>query len=169
MIEKLDRHLRQDARAETVIARDHARTEKRRNRLPSFLIVSGWILKMLSESRYALFQNDIETIKVGFALYSGKNDNALNLTGIIYSHRVAKIMIGHIVKYNPGIFDKMIENPETVTDPETQSNIIASHLKEHPSDAGKVIEKFKRGDIDPRVYNRAARYAKRLKAAEKCK
>ena len=169
MAEMLDRHVLQDARAKKVIARERARNEKRKNSLPPFLVVSGWLLKILSESKYALFQSDIETIRDSLALYSGENNNALNLTGIIYSHHVAKIMIGHIVKYAPGIFDKMIENPETVTDPETQSNIIASHLKEHPSDASKVIEKFKRGDIDPRVYNRAARYAKRLKAAEKSK
>lgn len=164
-----EKYIDENARAAKVIARDRARQEKRKNGLPLVLIVSGWLLKMLSESEYALFQSDVETIKDSFALYCGENDNALNIMGIIYSHRVAKIMIEYVVKYNPGIFDKMIKNPETVTDPETQSNIIAGHLKEHPSDAQKVIENFKRGDIDPRVYNRAARYAKRLKAAEKCK
>lgn len=164
-----EKHIDEDVRATRVISRERARIEKRKNGLPPFLIVSGWLLKMLSESEYALFQSDVETIKDSFALYCGENDNALNITGIIYSHRVAKIMIGHVVKYNPGIFDKMIKNPETVTDPETQSNIIAGHLKEHPSDAQKVIEKFKRCDIDRRVYDRAARYAKRLKATEQCK
>ena len=169
MVESMDRHVRQNIRAQEVIARERARQERRKNALPPFLAVSGWLLKILSKPQYSRFQSDIDTIKDSFALYCGENGNAINLADIIYSHRVARIMIGHIVKYNPGVFDKMIRNPETVTDLETQSNIIAGHLKEHPSDAGKVIEKFKRGDIDPRVYNRAARYAKRLKAAEKCK
>ena len=169
MVKSMDRHARQDACAKKVIARERARQEKRKNGLPPFLAVSGWLLKILSKSQYNYFQNDIDTIKCSFALYCGENSNALNLTNMIYSHCVARIMIGHIVKYNPGVFDKMIRDPETVTDPETQSYIIAGHLKEHPGDAYKVIEKFKRGDIDPKVYNKALRYAKRLKAAEKQK
>lgn len=169
MVELMDRHARQDIRAKKVIARARARQEKRKNGLPPFLVVSGWLIKTLSKSQYNYFQNDIDTIKSCFALYYAENGNAINLAGIIYSHRVAKIMIAHIVKYNPGVFDKMIKNPETVTDPETQSNIIAGHLKEHPGDAYKVIEKFKRGEIDPKVYNRALRYAARLKVAEQCK
>lgn len=169
MVEILDKHAREDEKAKKVIDRTRARQEKRKNGLPPFLAVSGWLLKILSKSQYNYFQNDIDTIKCSFALYCGENSNAINLTGIIHSHRVAKIMIGHIVKYNPGVFDKMIRNPETVTDPETQSYIIAGHLKEHPGDAYKVIEKFKRGDIDPKVYNKALRYAARLNVAEKCK
>lgn len=169
MVEKLDRHARQDKRAKAVIARENRRIEKRKNGLPPFLVVSGWLLKILSKPQYNRFQSDIDTIKDSFALYCGKNSNALNLTNMIYSHRVARIMIGHIVKYNPGVFDKMIEKPDTVTDPETQSYIIAGHLKEHPGDAYKVTEKFKRGDIDPKVYNKALRYDARLNVAEKCR
>jgi len=167
MVKSMDRHARQDACAKKVIARERARQEKRKNGLPPFLAVSGRLLKILSKSQYNCFQNDIDTIKCSFALYCGENNNAINLTSIIHSHRVAKIMIGHIVKYNPGVFDKMIEKPDTVTDPETQSNIIAGHLKEHPGDAYKVIEKFKRGEIDPKVYNKALRYTARLNIAEK--
>ena len=150
MVEKIDIHAHQEA-------------------LPSFLMVSGWVLKHLSPTTYAMFQNDVQTIQDSMELYYGQNDNALNLKGMVYSHLVAKILIRRIAKRNPGIFDKMMANPGSVTDPETQSNIIAGHIKSYPSDASKVIEKFKRGDIDPRVYDRAARYAKRLKAAEKSK
>ena len=164
-----DKHARQDARAKKVIERQRERQEKRRNGLPPFLVVSGWLLKILSKPQYNRFQSDIDTIKGSFALYYGENSNALNLTNMIYSHCVARIMIGHIVKYNPGVFDKMIMSPETVTDPETQSYIISGHLRNHPNDAGKVIEKFKPWEIEPHVYTLASRYAKRLKAAEKCR
>ena len=169
MVESMDRHARQDRDAKMVIARERARQEKRKNGLPPFLVVSGWLLKILSKPQYNCFQSDVDTIKGSFALYCGENGNAINLAGKIYSHRVARIMIGHIVKYNPGVFDKMIRNPETVTDPETQSYIIAGHLKEHPGDAYKVIERFKPGEIDSKVYKRALRYAARLNIAETCR
>ena len=45
MIEKLDRHARQDKRAKEVIARENRRIEKRKNGLPPFLMVRSGLLK----------------------------------------------------------------------------------------------------------------------------
>ena len=59
MVIKLDRHSRQNAHAEAVIARERARNEKRKNGLPPFLMVrSGlikcWIPTMITVGGFAL-------------------------------------------------------------------------------------------------------------------
>lgn len=140
-----------------------------KNDLPPFLMVSGWFLKLFSKSKYAMFQSDVDTIQSNLSFYVGKNDNALNLAGMVYSRKIAKILIRYLTQYNPGVFDKMIGRPETVTDAETRSHIIAGHLRAHPDAASKVIESFKPSEIDPKVYNTALKYAKRLKDCERCK
>ena len=45
MVEKLDRHARQDKRAKAVIAHENRRIEKRKNGLPPFLMVRSGLLK----------------------------------------------------------------------------------------------------------------------------
>ncbi len=51
MVELMDRHARQDARAKEVIERERAHQEKRKNRLPPFLMVrsgllNGWLVTL---------------------------------------------------------------------------------------------------------------------------
>ena len=176
MVKSMDRHAHQDACAKKVIARERARQEKRKNDLPPFLMVSGCVLKHLSPAKYILFQNDIQTIKDAFENYSKKDKkgnysaDALNLTNKVNYHFVAKVLIRHIVKYNPGIFDKMIEDKNSVTDIETTSYIIKAYLRYHAKDDvitivntfGREGEPDKSNEVDPRVYAEAFRRAQRL-------
>ena len=176
MAEPMDRHARQDVCAKKVIACERARQEKRKNSLPPFLMVSGWVLKHLSSVKYILLQNDIRTIKDAFENYGKKDENdnysvdALNLTNIVNYHFVARTLIRHIVKYNPGIFDKMIADKNSVTDIETTSYIIDAYLRYHAKDDvitivktfGRKGELDKSNEIDPRVYAKAFRRAQRL-------
>lgn len=120
-----------------------------------------------TERKRKLFKQDIETIKREFAMYIKHQGYPLDLVGTIYSQKLAKILIEHIVKRNPGIFDKMIQNPDSVMDPETRSNIISGYLKTRPDVADKVVNTFKAGEIDPKVYNKALKYSNRLRDYEK--
>ncbi len=169
-----EKRARQDECAKQVIERTRQRQEKRKSSLPLFLAVSGWLLKMLSKSRYQNFQNDVQTIREAFSNYLNDKNSVLNLTGMVNSHKLAEILIGHIVQNEPGIFDKTIKDPEMVTDPETLTYIINAYLKHHPDAGMAIIEKCKpsgyhnngndkRSEIFPSVYAKARLYAQRSK------
>ena len=133
-----------------------------KNDLPVSLMISGWFLKNWSRTQYILFQCDVQTIKRCLSFYNSNNNDALNLAGLIYSRKIAKALIKYIVQNNPGIFDKMIANPESVTDAETRTNIIAGHFSKNPQDAIKVIKKFKPSEVEAKIYKKAKSYASRF-------
>ena len=114
-----------------------------------------------------IFKQDIEIIKDEFDRYIADKGYSIYLAGKIYSPKLARILIRDIAEHNPCVFDKMIADPNTVTDPETQSHVISGYLREHPGDAQKVIDTFEPGQIDPKVYNKALKYANRLKNSER--
>lgn len=205
-----EKHIRENARAAAVIARDRKHKEQRKNALPPFLMVragllDAWIVPIATtilvarvmgtgqnfqanfslvdiacgalvfgticygaistDKKRKLLKQDIETIKNEFSMYLNHKDYPLDLVGTIYSPRLAKILMKHIVKHEPGIFDKMIENPNSVLDTETQSHIIAGYLSNHPGSADKIIQTFAPGEIDPKVYAKAVKYSNRLKSS----
>ena len=92
----------------------------------------------------------------------------IDLTDKINSDRLARILVQHISKYNPGLFDKMMQNPDSVADIKVAENIILGHLKSHPDAAQKILDAFPRKETFPKkLYSRLDRYAKRLKRSEK--
>lgn len=114
-----------------------------------------------------IFKQDIEIIKDEFDRYITDKNYSIYLAGKIYSPKLARILIRDIAEHNPYVFDKMITTPDTITDPETQSHVIFGYLRRHPGDAQKVIDTFEPGQIDPKVYNKALKYANRLKNSER--
>jgi len=215
MIESMDRHARQDARAKEVIERERARQEKRKNSLPPFLMVrsgllNNWIwalglgaglaCSILKEHEFingglgkwttvfgVLFaiamyygaiktdlkrdgmKNDIKTIQKEFYLYMKNNNYVLDFSKEIQNKKLMRILIEHIVKYDDGIFDKMVENPASVDDFDARNAIIGGELKVRPDHAQNVIESFNQQDISFKLYKKAQKYTERLRNSEKMK
>lgn len=163
-----EKRCKEDEHAAAVQARAKERQKRRADALPPFLVVNGWVLKLLSSAWYFAFQNDVRTIKDAFANYNKKDEqgnfrsDVLNLRGFIRYPHVAKRLIRHIVKYNEGIFDKMIADKGSVTDIETCSYIIDAELRYRPDHAKQVIYTFNPEEVNPRVYDKALKYATRL-------
>ena len=134
------------------------------------LAFSGICYGMIStEKKRSLLKQDIENIRDEFNRYIYDPNYSVYLIGKVYSSKLAKILIRDITAHNPYVFDKMIKDPDTITDSETQSHIISGYLRKYPSDAQKVIDTFKPEQIDPKVYNTALTYVTRLKNSEKIK
>ena len=120
-----------------------------------------------TERKHSIFKQDIEIIKDEFERYINNPNYSVYLAGKIRSPKLAKILIRDIAEHNPYVFDKMIAAPDTITDPETQSHVISGYLRKHPGDAQRGIDTFKPDQIDPKVYNKALKYATRLRNSEK--
>lgn len=115
-----------------------------------------------------MLKKDIWTIRLETNKYMDLPNYQIDLTYKINSDRLARILVQHISKYNPGLFDKMMQNPDSVADIKVAENIILGHLKSHPDAAQKILDAFPRKETFPKkLYSRLDRYAKRLKRSEK--
>ncbi|MBO4480338.1 MAG: hypothetical protein J5742_01785 [Alphaproteobacteria bacterium] len=107
--------------------------------------------------------HDISTIREATTKYMSEPDYKLDLTDSLNSDKLARILLQHISKYNPGIFDKMLKNPESVNDIDTAQDIILGYLKKHPSDAQKVLDTFDIETMPKKVQRKTKRYANNLR------
>lgn len=115
-----------------------------------------------------MLKKDIWTIRQKTNRYMDESNYQIDLTGKINSDKLARILVQHISKYNPGLFDKMMQNPDSVADINVAENIILGHLKSHPDAAPKILDAFPRKETFPKkLYSRLNRYATRLKQSEK--
>ena len=108
-------------------------------------------------------KEDIWEIRTATSRYLIEPDYQLNLTDKINNQKLARILIQHISRYNPGLFDKMIANPESVIDMNAAQNIILGHLKAHPDDAQKILDTFNIETMPQKVQRKATLYANRLR------
>ena len=108
-------------------------------------------------------KDDIWEIRMATSRYLKESDYQLDLTDQINCEKLEKILIQYISKYNPGLFDKMMMNPESVTDINVAKNIILGHLKKHPADAQKILDTFDIETMPQKVQRKATLYANRLR------
>ena len=149
--------------------------EEKLGRPELFLGVSGFLLSLtLAWATYATPQiqkalkYDIWTIRQETNRYMDESNYQIDLTDKINSDRLARILVQHISKYNPVLFDKMMQNPDSVADINVAKNIILGHLKSHPDAAQKILDAFPRKETFPKkLYSRLNRYANRLNKSEK--
>ncbi len=115
-----------------------------------------------------MLKKDIWTIRQETNRYMNESNYQIDLTDKINSDKLERILVQHISKYNPGLFDKMMQNPDSVADINVAENIILGHLKSHPDAAQKILDAFPRKETFPKkLYSRLNRYATRLKQSEK--
>lgn len=74
------------------------------------------------------------------------------------------LVLQNIAKHNPGIFDKFMQNPNSITDKKIAENILFGHLKSHPVDAQKILDVFNIETMPNKLRRRATIYANRIKS-----
>lgn len=107
--------------------------------------------------------DDIRNIRQEMHRYMHSRYYKIDLTDAIHSDKLARILVQHISKYNPGLFDKMMRNPGSVTDINVAENIILGHLKSHPDAAQKILETFDIETMPHKVQRKVNRYAHNLR------
>ena len=152
------------------------RKEQRTNDLPMIVRLVCWCLKVYSATqdkrfptKYTVFQDNIQTIKDGFAGYLTKDENGnyintLNLSNIKISPFFAKILIGYLVKHNKGVFDRVMIEPWSA-DGVASSYVVNAYVKMHPEAAEAIKTKLGNMYLEDWVLARLTRYSARLKAA----
>lgn len=127
-----------------------------------FFLTFTWALYVTPKIQEAL-KNDMRNIRQEIRRYMGSPDYQIDLTDEIFSDKLARILVQHISKYNPGLFDKMMQNPDSVADINVAENIILGHLKSHPDAAQKVLDTFDIETMPTKVQRKVNRYARNLR------
>lgn len=121
---------------------------------------------IVTDKQKKSMQQDINTIQTECYKYIHNNGYTLEFSNAVKNKKLMRILIEHIVKYEPGIFDKMMAKPESVYDFDVRGDIIGQHLKTHPADAQRILDAFDAESIPDHVYRRVNRYAARLKNSQ---
>lgn len=74
------------------------------------------------------------------------------------------MVLQYIAKHNPGVFDKFMQKPTSITDEKIAEKILLGHLKSHPMDAQKVLDVFNTKTLPNKLRRRATIYANRIKS-----
>ncbi len=127
-----------------------------------FFLTLMWALYVTPEIQEAL-NNDMRNIRQEINRYMDFPNYKIDLTDKIFSDKLARILVQHISKYNPGLFDKMMQNPDSVADINVAENIILGHLKSHPDAAQKILDTFDIETMPTKVQRKANRYAHTLR------
>jgi len=110
-----------------------------------------------------MLKKDIWTIRQETNRYMNESNYQIDLTDKINSDKLARILVQHISKYNPVLFDKMMQNPDSVADINVAGNIILGHLKSHPDAAQKILDTFDIETMPTKVQRKVNRYANNLR------
>ena len=123
-----------------------------------FFLTFLWALYVTPKIQEAL-KNDMRNIRQEIRRYMHSPDYQIDLTDEINSDKLERILVQHISKYNPGLFDKMMQNPDSVADINVAENIILGHLKSHPDAAQKILDTFDMETMPKQVQRKVNRYA----------
>ena len=66
-------------------------------------------------------------------------------------------MVKQYSKRDPGIFNRLIECPESIDNIETAKQIILGHLKSNPKDAFIVLQRFDKNSLPSDLYRKLVR------------
>ncbi len=127
-----------------------------------FFVTFLWALHVTPEIKKML-KKDIWTIRQETNKYMDESNYQIDLTDKINSDKLERILVQHISKYNPGLFDKMMQNPDSVADINVAENIILGHLKSHPDAAQKILDTFDIETMPTKVQRKVNRYANNLR------
>ncbi len=127
-----------------------------------FFVTFLWALHVTPKIKEML-KKDIWTIRQETNRYMDESNYQIDLTDKINSDKLERILVQHISKYNPGLFDKMMQNPDSVADINVAENIILGHLKSHPDAAQKILDTFDIETMPTKVQRKVNRYANNLR------
>ncbi len=90
--------------------------------------------------RKKMAKDDINTIRYEMSEYVKDPNYVLDLSRVRNFPRMTSILVRHITKTNPGVFDRFIANPQSISDNEAMQDIIIGYLDKHSDDAPKILD-----------------------------
>lgn len=136
-----------------------------------FMLYIAWILSVFSTTPfYSTKRKNMEQVATKIVddikqFATGKSEK-LNLDAGSYPKMMMRI-IKYIAKNNPVLFDKLMQDPNSVPNSKVFNTIITEYVRKNSHYARKVLDKISRDYLDTKTYNMLIRYAERLKAFEK--
>jgi len=85
-------------------------------------------------------KEDIKSIQYEMREYLKDSEYSLDLSQARNFPNMTSILVRHITKHNPGVFDRFIENPKSIPDNVTMQDVISAHLDKHSDAAPKILE-----------------------------
>lgn len=107
----------------------------------AFTVLSTQVAGFITIKNKKRMQEDIDIIRDEMSEYVRDPNHILNLDSVRNFPKMTTLLVRHISRHNPGVFDRFLSNPTSVSsDIETAQNIIIGHLKEHTDVAPQLLK-----------------------------
>lgn len=104
--------------------------------------------------KYFCLLSEREILRHNLKNYANHDEDNLSPISDYKFKVMAKILVQHKSKLDSRMFERMMQNPESIDDIKTASAIIFGHLKSHPDDAQMILDKFTTNTIPPELQKR---------------
>ena len=94
-------------------------------------------------------KEDIKSVQYEMSEYVKDPEYILDLSQVRNFPRMTSILVRYITKHNPGVFDRFIENPKSITDNEAMQDIISAYLDKHADAAPKILNALEQIKLKP--------------------
>lgn len=107
----------------------------------AFTVLSAQVAGFITFKNKKRMQEDIDIIRDEMSEYVRDPNHMLNLDSVRNFPKMTTLLVRHISRYNPGVFDRFLSDPTSVSsDIETAQDIIIGHLKEHADVAPQLLK-----------------------------
>ena len=106
----------------------------------AFTVLSTQVAGFITIKNKKRMQEDIDIIRDKMSEYVRDPNHMLNLDSVRNFPKMTTLLVRHITKTNPGVFDRFIANPQSISDNEAMQDIIIGYLDKHSDDAPKILD-----------------------------
>lgn len=107
----------------------------------AFTVLSTQVAGFITIKNKKRMQEDIDIIRDKMSEYVRDPNHMLNLDSVRNFPKMTTLLVRHISRHNPGVFDRFLSDPTSVSaDIETAQDIIIGHLKEHADVAPQLLK-----------------------------
>lgn len=107
----------------------------------AFTVLSTQVAGFITIKNKKRMQEDIDIIRDEMSEYVRDPNHMLNLDSVRNFPKMTILLVRHISRHNPGVFDRFLSDPTSVSaDIETAQDIIIGHLKEHADVAPQLLK-----------------------------
>lgn len=117
-----------------------------------WLTLTGILTLWAGQRTYKLHKkalDDIQSIQYEMSEYVKNPEYTLDLSQARNFPQMTSVLVRHITKHNPGVFDRFITNPKSIPDNEAMQDIISAYLKKHADDAPRILKALEQIKITP--------------------
>ena len=113
----------------------------------AFTVLSIQVAGFITIKNKKRMQEDIDIIRDEMSEYVRDPNHMLNLDSVRNFPKMTTLLVRHISRYNPGVFDKFIKDPKSVCDSEAMQDIIIGYMKNHADIAPQLLKKLQEQEM----------------------